>query len=47
MDQRIEFLLGDVLALAAEEPDAVRERVRVALTKCEARSSERKRRTSA
>jgi hypothetical protein len=36
MDQRIEALLGDVLALAGEEPDAVREGVRVALVKCEA-----------
>ncbi len=36
MDQRIEALLTDVLALAGEEPDAVREGVRVALAKCEA-----------
>ena len=36
MDQRIESFLGDVLALAGEEPDAVREGVRVALAKCEA-----------
>jgi hypothetical protein len=36
MDQRIEAFLGDVLALAGEEPDAVREGVRVALAKCEA-----------
>jgi hypothetical protein len=35
MDQRIESFLGDVLALADEEPDAVREGVRVALAKCE------------
>jgi hypothetical protein len=35
MDQRIESFLTDVLALA-EEPDAVREGVRVALAKCEA-----------
>ena len=31
MDQRIEAFLADVLALAGEEPDAVREGVRVAL----------------
>jgi hypothetical protein len=37
MDQRIEAFLGDVLALAGEEPDAVRDGVRVALAKCEAR----------
>ena len=36
MDQRIESFLGDVLALAGEEPDAVREGVRVALAECEA-----------
>ena len=36
MDQRIESFLGDVLALAGEEPDAVPEGVRVALAKCEA-----------
>ena len=36
MDQRLESFLGDVLALAGEEPDAVREGVRVALAKCEA-----------
>jgi hypothetical protein len=36
MDQRIESFLGDVLALAGEEPDAVREGVRVALASCEA-----------
>jgi hypothetical protein len=36
MDQRIESFLGDVLALAGEEPDAVREGVRVALAKNEA-----------
>jgi hypothetical protein len=35
-DQRIESFLGDVLALAGEEPDAVREGVRVTLAKCEA-----------
>jgi hypothetical protein len=34
MDQRIESFLGDVLALTGEEPDAVREGVRV--SKCEA-----------
>ena len=31
-----EPFLGDILALAGEEPDAVREGVRVALAKCEA-----------
>ena len=31
MDQRIESFLADVLALAGEEPDAVRDGVRVAL----------------
>jgi hypothetical protein len=36
MDQRIEAFLADVLALAGEEPDAVREGVRVSLAKCEA-----------
>jgi len=36
MDQRIESFLGDVLALAGEEPDAVPEGVRRALAKCEA-----------
>jgi hypothetical protein len=36
MDQCIESFLGDVLALAGEEPEAVREGVRVALAKCEA-----------
>ena len=36
MDQRIESFLGDVLALAGEEPDAVPEGVRVTLAKCEA-----------
>jgi hypothetical protein len=36
VDQRIESFLGDVLALAGEEPDAVPEGVRVALAKCEA-----------
>jgi ethanolamine utilization microcompartment shell protein EutL len=36
VDQRIESFLGDVLALAGEEPDAVRDGVRVALAKCEA-----------
>ena len=36
MDQRIESFLGDVLALAGEEPDATREGVRVALANCEA-----------
>ena len=36
MDQRIESFLGDVLALAGEEPDAIREGVPVALADCEA-----------
>jgi ethanolamine utilization microcompartment shell protein EutL len=36
MDQRIESFLTDILALAGEEPDAVREGVRVALADCEA-----------
>ncbi len=36
MDQRIESFLTDVLALAGESPDAVREGVRVALAGCEA-----------
>jgi hypothetical protein len=36
MDQRIELFLTDVLALAGEDPEAVREGVRVALANCEA-----------
>jgi hypothetical protein len=36
MDQRIESFLTDVLALAGEDPDAVREGVRIALADCEA-----------
>jgi hypothetical protein len=36
MDQRIEAFLADVLALAGESPDAIREGVRVALADCEA-----------
>jgi hypothetical protein len=36
MDQRIESFLGDVLALAGEEPGAIREGVRFALGDCEA-----------
>jgi hypothetical protein len=36
MDQRIESFLADVLALAGDEPDAVRKGVRVALADCEA-----------
>jgi hypothetical protein len=36
MDRRIESFLGDVLALAGEEPDTVREGMRVALAKGEA-----------
>jgi ethanolamine utilization microcompartment shell protein EutL len=35
MDQRIESFLGDVLALAGENPDAIREGVRVAFADCE------------
>ena len=35
MDQRIESFLGDVLALAGEEPEAVPEGVRRALAKGE------------
>jgi hypothetical protein len=35
MDQRIEAFLADVLALADENPDAIREGVRVALADCE------------
>jgi hypothetical protein len=35
MDQRIEAFLADVLALAGENPDAIREGVRVALADCE------------
>jgi hypothetical protein len=35
MDRRIEAFLADVLALAGEEPDAIREGVGVALAKCE------------
>ena len=36
MDQRIEAFLADVLALASEDPDAVRAGVRDALADCEA-----------
>ena len=36
MDQRIKSFLADVLALAREDPDAIREGVRVALADCEA-----------
>jgi hypothetical protein len=36
MYRRIESFLTDVLALAGEDPDAVREGVRVALANCEA-----------
>jgi len=36
MDQRIESSLADVLALAGEEPEAVRQGVRIALADCEA-----------
>jgi hypothetical protein len=40
MDQRIESFLADVLALAGEEPEAVRQ---VALADCEAISGRRRR----
>jgi hypothetical protein len=36
MDQRIESFLGDVLELAGEDPDVVRDEVRVALGDYEA-----------
>ena len=36
MDQRIESFLADVLALAGEDLDVIREGVRVALADCEA-----------
>jgi hypothetical protein len=36
MDQRIEAFLADVLALAGQEQDAIREGVHVALAKCAA-----------
>ena len=36
MDQRVASFLGDILALAGNEPDAVREGVRVAFADCEA-----------
>jgi hypothetical protein len=36
MDQRIELFLTDILALAGEDPEAVREGVDVALADCEA-----------
>jgi hypothetical protein len=36
VDQRIESFLTDVLALAGEDPDAIRKGVRVALADCEA-----------
>jgi hypothetical protein len=36
MDRRIEFFLTDVLALVGEEPEAIREGMRVALGDCEA-----------
>jgi hypothetical protein len=35
MDQRIEAFLAEFLALADENPDAIREGVRVALADCE------------
>ena len=43
MDQRIESFLGDVLALAGEEPEAVPEGVRRALAKGETTSGCRNR----
>ncbi len=36
MDRRIESFLRDVLALAGEDPDTVREGVQAALASCEA-----------
>jgi hypothetical protein len=42
MDQRIESFLTDVLALAGEDPEAIRERIRVALADCEESSERRK-----
>ena len=36
MEKRIESFLADVLALAGEDLDAVREGVRIALASCEA-----------
>jgi hypothetical protein len=36
VDQRIESFLTDALALAGEDPDAIRKGVRVALADCEA-----------
>ena len=45
MDQRIESFLADVLALAGENPDAIREGVRVRSPTAR-RSSARGRRTS-
>ena len=36
VDQGIESFLADVLALAGENPDAIREGVRIALLDCEA-----------
>ena len=46
MDQRIEAFLADVLALAGENPDAIREGVRVR-SLIARRSSGRRRRTNA
>ena len=48
MDQRIESFLTDVLALAGEDPEAIREGVRVALADCEEifRAQEEKKRIS-
>ena len=47
MDQRIEAFLADVLALAGEEPDVVRDEGARRVSATTRRSSERKRRTSA
>ena len=47
MDQRIEAFLADVLALAGEDLEAVREGVRVALASCEALLRVRDRRVEA
>ena len=46
MDRRIEAFLADVLALAGENPDAIREGVRVALADCRRSSGCRSRRSA-
>jgi hypothetical protein len=40
MDQRIESFLADVLAVAGQDPDAIRAVVRDALADCEARGGQ-------